>query len=117
MGKYMAFIILAAVTFTLTRCSSSKKTAGTATAAKTTYTANLSTLIMSYCTPCHVPSKGGNKRPYDNYENARTDIDEMIRRIELNPGERGFMPFKREKLSDSVINAFKQWKADGLLEK
>jgi hypothetical protein len=36
----------------------------------------------------------------------------------LNPGERGFMPFKKTaKLSDSTIAVFKQWKEDGLGEK
>ena len=46
------------------------------------------------------------------------DIDEMIRRIELNPGEKGFMPFKKkEKLSDSTVNVFKKWRDQGLAEK
>ena len=41
----------------------------------------------------------------------------MIRRIELNPTDKGFMPFRKtEKLSDSTIAVFKQWKADGMLE-
>ena len=68
--------------------------------------------------PCHIPAKGGNKRPYDNFINVKTDIDEIIRRIELQPTEKGFMPFRKSvKLSDSTIAIFKQWKADGLLEK
>jgi hypothetical protein len=46
------------------------------------------------------------------------DIDEIIRRIELNPTDKGFMPFKKTaKLNDSTINVFKKWKADGMLEK
>jgi hypothetical protein len=51
------------------------------------------------------------------YANVKTDIDEMIRRIELNPTDKGFMPFKKAKLHDSTIAVFKKWRADGLLEK
>jgi hypothetical protein len=38
----------------------------------------------------------------------------MIARIELNPGQKGFMPCKRSKLSDSTINVFKQWRDSGM---
>ena len=82
------------------------------------YENSLQTLIVGNCSPCHVPQKGGQKKSYDNYTNVKADIDEIIRRIELNPGERGFMPFKKtEKLGDSTVAVFKQWKADGMLEK
>ncbi|MES1218310.1 MAG: hypothetical protein ABUT20_22580, partial [Bacteroidota bacterium] len=69
------------------------------------------------CSPCHIPAKGGNKKPYDNYANVSKDIDAMIQRIQLNPTDKGFMPFKGKKLSDSTIAIFQKWKADGLLEK
>ena len=85
---------------------------------KLVYENGLQTLIASNCSPCHIPAKGGRKKAYDNYANVKTDIDDMIRRIELYPTDRDFMPFKKtEKLSDSTIAVFKQWKADGLLEK
>lgn len=100
----------------LSNCTSSKKTTTTA-AVKSTYEANMTSVLTTHCTPCHFPAKGGNKRPYDNYANVKSDIDEIIRRIELNPGDRGFMPFKHPRLSDSTIAVFKQWKADGMVEK
>ena len=103
--------------FFLVQCSSGKK-AGKASAPRITYENSLTPIIMDNCVPCHVPAKGGNKKPYDNYQNVKTDIDEIIRRIELEPGQRGFMPFKKQaKLSDSLINVFKQWKDTGLKEK
>lgn len=104
--------------FILANCSSSRKAASKTTeAAKLTYSSNVQAVITTYCSPCHIPAKGGNKKPYDNYANVKTDIDEIIRRIELNPGEKGFMPFRKPaKLSDSTIAVFKQWKTDGLLE-
>ncbi|MBA4196761.1 MAG: hypothetical protein C0459_04320 [Chitinophaga sp.] len=100
-------------------CSSAKKAQSKAEPAKPaalTYEANIKPLIATKCSPCHIPPQG-RKEPYDNYANVKKDIDDIVRRISLNPGERGFMPQKNAKLSDSAINVFKQWKADGLLEK
>jgi hypothetical protein len=73
-------------------------------------------LIVANCSPCHIPPKGF-KKALDTYDAAKTNIDDMLTRINLNPGDRGFMPFKHPKLSDSTINVFAQWKKDGLLEK
>ena len=109
MKKIYVFAGMAVLALGLTYCSSSKKAAKKAAEAaaavpKTTYTANLSTVIAGNCTPCHIPSKGGNKKPYDNYANVKADIDSIIRRIELNPTDRGFMPFKKtEKLPADVL--------------
>lgn len=116
MKKVFTLACLIATAVVFYNCHGSKK----ATASKPaplTYQANLTPVIMANCTPCHIPSKGGNKKAYDNYANAKTDIDEMIRRIEMNPNDRGFMPFKHPKLSDSTVAVFKQWRSDGLLEK
>jgi uncharacterized membrane protein len=116
MKRYYVLIAVAMTSILLSYCHSSKK--AMTTVAKTTYENNLQTVIAANCTPCHIPSKGGNKTPYDNYAAVSKYIDEMIRRIELNPADRGFMPFKKPtKLSDSTIAVFKQWKADGMLEK
>jgi hypothetical protein len=55
-------------------------------------------VIAGNCTPVIFHQKG-NKKPYDNYANVKADIDEMLRRIQLNPTDKGFMPFKKtEKL-------------------
>ena len=114
------FFMVAAISSTvllLSNCRHSKK-AGTVAVPKMTYETNLQAVIADKCAPCHIPSKGGNKRAYDNFANVKSDIDEIIRRIELNPTDRGFMPFRKPaKLSDSTINLFKQWRTDGLLEK
>lgn len=117
MKKLLVFAGLAIVVTTLTFCNSSKKATSSTKVAKLTYQGNVQALITQYCSPCHIPSKGGNKRPLDTYASAQANIDDIIRRIELNPGERGFMPFKAQKLSDDVINQFKKWKSDGLTEK
>jgi len=114
MKKYFILTVIVIATLVFSNCNPSKKLA--AEIPKTTYANDVSLVIMNSCAPCHIPAKGGNKKPYDNFANVKTDIDEIIRRIQLNPGERGFMPFKKTaKLSDSTIAVFKKWKEDGLL--
>jgi len=116
MKKYFILSGIAIVALVFANCNSAKKATATAPP-KSTYATNVSTIMMNYCSPCHIPAKGGNKKPFDNFANVKTDIDEIIRRVEMNPNEIGFMPFKKPaKLSDSTIAVFKQWKADGLME-
>jgi mono/diheme cytochrome c family protein len=115
MKKLLLLAAISTAVIVFSNCHSSKK--ATAAAPKPTYETNMQPLVMGNCVPCHVPSKGGRMKPYDNYTNVKSDIDEIIRRIELNPGDKGYMPFKKAKLSDSTINAFKQWKETGMLEK
>jgi len=114
MKKIYVIAGMAVLSLGLTYCSSSKKAMKVP---KTTYTANLSTVIAASCAPCHIPSKGGNKKPYDNYANVKADIDEILRRIQLSPADKGFMPFKKtEKLPADVVAVFQKFKADGSLE-
>lgn len=77
-----------------------------------TYTSHIKQIMEEKCSPCHIPGKG-NKLPLDNIDMVKNNIDDIIRRIELNPGERGYMPFKKPKLSDTTINIIKTWKTDG----
>lgn len=117
MNKYIVPILLIVLALIVSYCNPSKKIAA-AEKSKITYETGVSNIIATSCSPCHIPANGGNKKAFDNYVNVKSDIDEIIRRIELNPGERGFMPFKKSaKLSDSTINVFKKWRDDGLNEK
>jgi nitrate/TMAO reductase-like tetraheme cytochrome c subunit len=97
-------------------CASSKKATTTSAPVSLTYISNVQPTIIANCSPCHIPPKGF-KKALDTYDAAKTNISDMIRRINLNPNDKGFMPFKHNKLSDSVINIFVKWNADGLLEK
>ena len=112
MKKIFVLTGLIATAVVFYNCHGSKKAAATP---KLTYNTNLKTVVETNCSPCHIAGKG-NKKPYDNYANVKTDIDEMIRRIELKPEDIGFMPFKHPKLPDATVAIFKQWKADGMLE-
>ncbi len=86
----------------------------TKTVPVTSYAGPVKELIMAKCSPCHVA--GGNKTPLDNYESTKRLAEDIIRRVELNPGERGFMPMKREKLSADEIALLKKWKEEGMAE-
>ena len=98
-------------------CSSTKKNlTQVKEPVKVTYSANIQHIMLSNCTPCHFPPKGF-KKAYDTYAMVREDANDIIIRIQKNPGEPGFMPFKHPKLSDSTIMVIVQWKKDGLLEK
>ena len=114
MKKWFVLTSMIATAIVFYNCHGSKK--ATASTPKLTYNSNLKAVIETNCSPCHIAGKG-NKKPYDNYANVKADIDDMIRRIELNPTDRGFMPFRKSaKLDASTINVFKQWKTDGALE-
>lgn len=107
-----AFVLLLMLTpFVLQFCSTSRNAAKN----NITYDGNVKPIMEARCTPCHFPPKG-NKKPYNSYLAVKNDIDSIIDRVNRNPTEKGFMPFKHPKLSDSTINVLVQWKKDGLKE-
>lgn len=113
---YIVLILALALPFAFQFCSPTKKSRNAIAAPKITYVADVQNTIVANCSPCHIPPKGF-KRAFDSYDSARLSIDEMIMRIEKQPGEKGFMPYKHQKLADSTIMVFVNWKRDGLLEK
>ena len=103
------------VTGTLFQYCSSTKKAQSAAVSKVTYAANVQPVIQANCSPCHIPPQG-RARPLNTFDAAKANIDETIVRIGRNPEDKGFMPMRHPKLSDSTINVFVKWKADGLAE-
>jgi len=113
---FAALFILTVVLF----AACAKKTSSSKSVAEkaTLYSTDIVPLLQAKCSPCHLPTKGGFKADFENYESAKKYGAEMIARVELNPGDRGFMPFKKtEKLSVEEIAVFKKWVAGGMLEK
>jgi uncharacterized membrane protein len=119
MKQFFFIVLVLSTALVFSYCSSSKKTmaAKPVAVAKLNYETNVQHLVTENCSPCHIPAKGGHKLALDTYDALKTNIDDIISRIEKNPGERGFMPMRGAKLSDSTISVFKQWKADGLAAK
>jgi hypothetical protein len=114
MMKRLCIALIVVLGFVFTYCSSGKKAAA-AKQVPITYMADIAPLMTTHCTPCHFPPRG-NKKPLNTYAAVKDEIDEVIERIRLNPTDKGFMPMKHPKLSDSTINVFVQWKATGLKE-
>lgn len=114
MKKYFALATLVIAVLLISNCHTAKKAATEMSAPTVTYATHIESLVSNTCSPCHFPAKGGNKKAFDSYEAVKANIDSMIARIQLNPGDKGFMPFKRPKLSDSAINEFKQWRDQGM---
>lgn len=111
--KKICILLLLSVPFLLQYCTSSKKIAKVP---NVTYAANVQPIILANCSPCHIPAKGGRIRAYDNYTAVKGGIDSILSRINRNPGQKGFMPFKHSKLADSTLNVLAKFKSDGLLE-
>ena len=105
----LAVALATGLLFQYCASSKSKKTA----AAPTTFEGHVLPLIQTKCAPCHI-APDGKKKHYNTYDVVKADIDSMIRRVQLQPNEKGFMPFKKtEKLPDSLVQVFVKWKADG----
>ncbi|MEO7291940.1 MAG: hypothetical protein ABIW34_02470 [Ginsengibacter sp.] len=111
--KKLCVLLLFAAPLALQFCSSSKN--ATKDIPMISYTTNVQPLILANCSPCHIPPKGRIKA-LDTYASAMSNIDSIITRVNKNPNEKGFMPFKHPKLADSTINVLVQWKKDGLRE-
>ncbi len=82
----------------------------------TSYNADVLPLIQARCTPCHLPTKGGNKASFENYVSASKYAVDMLDRVQKEKTVRGFMPFKGEKLSAEEITVFKKWVDGGVKE-
>jgi len=116
MMKKITFGLILVAVIVFTACT--KKASPGKTVEKTTsYTTDIVPLLQAKCTPCHLPSKGGNKANFENYEGAKKYGTAMLERVMLNPGDRGFMPFKHAKLPEAEIAIIKKWIDQGLTEK
>lgn len=113
MKKILTTAVLLASVLLFQFCSNTKKAAGASSAV--TYASSVKGIIATSCGPCHIAGKG-NKKALDNYDAAKSSIDDIIARIQKNPGEHGFMPVMNPKLSDADIAAFVNWKNAGLNE-
>lgn len=111
-------LLLALMTIMLFSACSKKSNPGkTVKVIPTTYTIDMVPFLQAKCSPCHLPSKGGFKANFENYESAKKYAADMLTRVSLNPGDRGFMPFKHAKLAVEEIALIKKWVDGGLLEK
>lgn len=107
-------LILLALAFAwiLQFCTGTKKVAESAVVPAVTYVKDIAPIMQARCTPCHFPEQG-KKKFLDTYGAVKTNIDDILARVQLPVTDEDFMPYKskKEPLSDSLIMVFKQWKA------
>lgn len=113
MKKALFLFLFLATVVVFEFCSSSKK--AQSTTPKLSYTDNVQNIVATSCSPCHVGA-GARQKRLDNYDAVKSNIDDIIRRIQLNPNDKGFMPFRHPKLPDSTIQVFIRWRNDGLMQ-
>ena len=101
----------------ITLFAACNKKASVAKVVLTNYNTDILPLVQAKCAPCHLPSKGGNKANFENYESAKKYGAQMLDRVMIAPGQRGFMPKNHDKLADTEIALIKKWIDQGLLEK
>ncbi len=114
--KRISFVLLWITVVIFAACSK-KSNPAKVVVPKTSYSVDIVPLVQAKCTPCHLPTKAGRITNFENFENTKKYSEAILTRIQLNPGERGFMPFKQAKLTAEEIAIFKKWVDDGLLEK
>ena len=94
-------------------CTTTKKAAGDANKSAPTisYSKDIAPIMVERCSPCHFP--GGKKKFLDTHAAVSSQIDDILRRVQLPADSAGFMPFKskKEPLSDSLIQVIALWKA------
>ncbi len=82
---------------------------------KTTYNADVKSILVNSCTPCHLAG-GANPNKWDQYAQAKAKINVILDRVQRDTGATGFMPKSGSKLSAENIAILKKWLDDGLLE-
>ncbi len=85
---------------------------------KVTYTADVAPLIDRSCSPCHFPERRGRKEPLDSYDHMKTELAEVLERVQLDESSLKFMPYEKKKqpLSEAEIELLKNWARGGFLE-
>ncbi len=76
------------------------------------YTANVKAILDNNCVSCHSAS---SFKPLTTYKDVRNNIDGIINRIQRPNGDPLKMP-PGGSLSQTQINTFIKWKADGFVE-
>jgi hypothetical protein len=113
MKKLLMPVLFFATVVIFEFCSGSKKAQKSVPIM--TYSANVQSVVTGSCSPCHIGA-GAKQKKLDSYDAVKTNIDEILRRVQLNPTDKGFMPFKHPKLSDSTIQVLVSWKQAGMLQ-
>ncbi len=99
----------------LQNCGSSKN--ATKKPVAVSFEKDVMPIIQLRCTPCHFPPDG-RKKPLNNYDAVKANIDDILTRVRLPHNDSRFMPWKEKKpaLSDSMINVLVEWQKQNMLQ-
>jgi uncharacterized membrane protein len=119
-NKYAFVFMLTAVTIVLQVCKPAQSTTASKPAEEpavplVSYEKDIKPILLGKCTPCHFPETG-KKKMLDNYAAVKTDVNEILRRVKLNPEEAAYMPFKSKKpaLTADEIAMLDNWLKQGM---
>ena len=111
MKKVLFFVLFFAMVVVFEFCNSSKKLHKSTP--QVSYASNVQSIVVGSCSPCHVGA-GARQKKLDSYDAVKANIDDMIRRVQLNPNDKGFMPMRHPKLPDSTIQVLVKWRDAGM---
>jgi hypothetical protein len=116
MKKLTKFNLLLIIALAYTVSLSCKKDEATPAPKLLTYNADIKSIFVANCTPCHLA--GGFKvNKWDDYTTAKTNVSLILDRIQRDVSAAGFMPKGGTKpVSSAEIAKIQQWVKDGLLE-
>ena len=112
--QQMLFFGLAVLTVTIFSFCSSGEKAAVAVVPATNYVTKVAKLVTGHYSACHIPAKGVNKLALITCSAVWDNIIAVIARIEKNSGEKGFMPFKNDKIPGGTTAVLKERKAGGI---
>ncbi len=114
--KFVVFVVV--VSLSLQFCGTAKK-AATDTSMKNaesmvSYESHIQPIMVQSCTPCHFPDQG-KKKFLDTYAATKSNIQDIIARVELPLDDPKYMPFKSKKpaLTSEQVDLLKSWVAQG----
>ncbi|MET3538441.1 hypothetical protein [Chryseobacterium limigenitum] len=79
------------------------------------YTQDVKPIVDANCISCHSATGSAPYKPFTNYNEVKDNIEVILDRIQRQNGDYQKMP-QGGSLSQSQINIFIKWKADGLIE-
>lgn len=82
-----------------------------------TYQQNIRPIFEAHCLSCH-GNRESKKRQLHTYETVKEKIDDILYRVQLEPSNRKFMPYKMQQapLTRAQIAVLQAWKDGGMVE-